>query len=622
MSAILGQCHWDDRPLSPEGLNPALAAMAPYGGHTLGPWVSTGIALAGRWRGNFAISASHELLCDGALTLVADARLDGRATLCQSLGVAQAERTQISDAELILLAYRRWGHDCPRHLLGDYAFAVWDSGARSLYLARDPVGARPLYYHKSAAGLAFASDIQALLNLPDIPRRVDVDEVARYVGYAPPHPPFFHEIDRLQPAHWLLASPGGMRLQRYWHPMEQPAILHARDADYVDQLHELLTIAVADRCHVACPVATHFSGGLDSSLVTLYAARQLRATGRALRAAIPWAPARSEDYPAYPDDERDIIDRLAGEWEIALQYPSGEPNEFHEGILLNPFHDNGFSIFDERSAMRLARDSGAGLLLSGTGGDAVLSAHDHGYALAMLVRGEWSPLATYLKRLLRRRSMLGGARQLLQQLLLPWLPNRAYLQWLRWTSPRPLVSSLLKPCHHHLLDGRRHPSLHARTRPDPRAMALIQLDIDAWRLEGCARWAAEFGLEQTYPLLDRRLLDFVFGTPRRLLWWEQKSRYLPRALLRREGGPLFWERNKRDPANQAKRGAWIEGMLNRVEADFRAGRWATDPHDVVDMRRLRQVMTQASEPPHRDRSPFVAGEILLALRAMNAHAES
>src|SRR3569623_1441353 len=104
------------------------------------------------------------------LFITADARIDNRAELFQALGVQSPGRTRTPDSSLILLAYERWGAECDKRLLGDFAFAIWDTRERILFCARDPLGCRPFYYHPGGRTFLFASDIKGVLAGLESPR--------------------------------------------------------------------------------------------------------------------------------------------------------------------------------------------------------------------------------------------------------------------------------------------------------------------------------------------------------------------------------------------------------------------------------------------------------------------
>ncbi|MBC8145382.1 MAG: asparagine synthetase B, partial [bacterium] len=117
----------------------------------------------------------------GTIVLAADARIDNRDELFNALGYGGADRKQLGDVALIAHAFRKWGEDCVEHLVGDFAFAIWNEADQSLYCARDRMGVRPLYYYVSDSLFAFASEIKSLFCLHDVPRDIDDMRVASHL---------------------------------------------------------------------------------------------------------------------------------------------------------------------------------------------------------------------------------------------------------------------------------------------------------------------------------------------------------------------------------------------------------------------------------------------------------
>ena len=150
------------------GLHAMLAALTPYGTETA-EWTEGRVGLGARSAKmeGAATGPALRFARDAGLTVAADARLDDRDSLCAALGVPQSERAGLADGDLILRAYLRWEEECPHHLLGDYAFAVWNARTRTLFCARDHIGTRPFYSAATAQGFVFASAVEGVL-----PRRV------------------------------------------------------------------------------------------------------------------------------------------------------------------------------------------------------------------------------------------------------------------------------------------------------------------------------------------------------------------------------------------------------------------------------------------------------------------
>src|SRR5262249_25067173 len=117
-----------------------------------------------------------------ALVLTADASIDNRDELISLLGLTNRAPIEMSDSEVILAAYQKWGERCPEKLIGDFAFALWDRRSQVLFCARDHFGVKPFYYYRSDQLFAFASEIKALLCLPEVPRRLNEVRVADYLA--------------------------------------------------------------------------------------------------------------------------------------------------------------------------------------------------------------------------------------------------------------------------------------------------------------------------------------------------------------------------------------------------------------------------------------------------------
>lgn len=177
-----------------------------------------------------------------------------------------------TDSEVILYAYREWGTDCVSRLRGMFAFAVWDAPNRRLFVARDRVGKKPLFYTQIRDRLAFGSEIQALLSDQDIDRDVDWAAVDAYLswGYVPAPATGFRAIRKLPPAHWMTVDVGTgdlvVDVQRYWTLSYEPK-RRLTTAVAAGELRELLTEAVRMRLISDVPLGAFLSGGIDSSIV-------------------------------------------------------------------------------------------------------------------------------------------------------------------------------------------------------------------------------------------------------------------------------------------------------------------------------------------------------------------
>lgn len=180
-----------------------------------------------------------------------------------------------SDSEVLLTAYLQWGEKCLLRLVGMYAFAVWEPQRRSLFLARDRMGKKPLFYTQLPdKTLIFASETKAILQYPGVPRRMNLLAMDRLLDYGFNLAPdtFLQGIQQVLPAHTLRVDDSGERTAPYWDiPMTVP-VSNISEDDAAEGLRHHLAEAVRDRLVADVPVASYLSGGIDSSSVTgLYA---------------------------------------------------------------------------------------------------------------------------------------------------------------------------------------------------------------------------------------------------------------------------------------------------------------------------------------------------------------
>ena len=182
-----------------------------------------------------------------------------------------------SDTESIVHSYEEFSTACVTHLRGMFTFALWDEKAKTLMLARDRVGKKPLYYTQTANGsFVFGSEIKSILEHPDVEREIDLEALDAYLilGYVPDPLSIFRNIKRLPPGHTLTYSQGKITLQQYWDFNFEPN--ESRDEkSYVEELRALLEDAVRARLISDVPLGAFLSGGIDSSTVVALMAKSM-----------------------------------------------------------------------------------------------------------------------------------------------------------------------------------------------------------------------------------------------------------------------------------------------------------------------------------------------------------
>ena len=181
------------------------------------------------------------------------------------------------DTEVLLKAFIYYGYNVVNHLNGIFAFAIWNEGKKELFLARDHFGVKPLFYSVKDNQLIFASEIKALFEYPSIYPKIDREGISELFGIGPAHTPgvgVFKGIEELKPAHYLVFNRSGMRIKEYWKLKSR---MHTDDFETTcSTVKELLTDAIERQLVSDVPLCTFLSGGLDSSIITLYSANYCR----------------------------------------------------------------------------------------------------------------------------------------------------------------------------------------------------------------------------------------------------------------------------------------------------------------------------------------------------------
>lgn len=332
----------------------------------------------------------------GGATLVATARLDNRDELLAHFRLPHAA----DDRALVAAAWERWGDGACERLYGDWSFAAWQPERARLLLARDHFGNTALYHHHGASAFLFGSSRKALLALPETPRRLNELRLAQHLAFwvADGAATLHDGIARLPPGHRLVATPGAVRVERYWHPEAVPELRLRDDREYVDAFLERYDAAVRVRLRTRRAVATTLSAGLDSGSVTALAARALAPSGASMTAftAVPHAPAVAAAFPRLLVDEWPLARRVAERYGIA-----DHRRVTAESVGVLAALERSLALHDEPAyavpnlpwivaLLEEARAAGVGVLLTGQFGNGTVSwSGDRQRALRALRAGRW-----------------------------------------------------------------------------------------------------------------------------------------------------------------------------------------------------------------------------------------
>ena len=567
MSMICGICRRTPGPVA--GLDAMLGALPAAPSATSAAWQDGATGLG--WRGDPDLRADRpgRMLCiepGPGLAVTASVRLDDRTALCNLLGIPAGQRAELPDSALLLRAYERWGRDCPDHLLGDFAFAVWDARRRTLFLARDPIGTRPLLYSLSADRIVFASDVGAALAAPGVSDALDEAAVAALLAPGPAvlgERTCYQAIRRLPPGHSLTVTEDAVRIDRWWRPEDTPAApVHGDDA-LAESFLELYARAVEDRMGGVGRVGVHLSGGLDSSSIAALAARASRRAGRPPPLAFPWQPPPGDGpQPSAEADEHELIESVRRAEGLDVRYCPPDAADLLEYLRRDGAHDLNVHP-NEEPVQRAAARQGVRIILSGWGGDEGVSFNGHGYEPGLLRRGRLVPLW----RFARERSRRPVAAILLRAALpLAWPAAARNLRDWRDGQRRPRGRAFA------------HPAFVRKVRPMPpprqprfgvreTQLHLLRQGHLAERMDGWATGGARHGIEYAYPLLDRRVLEFALGLPPEQYRRGAGNRWLMRHALRTLLPAEVWRHtDKKDPVRFGAFQAAVAAALPQVRA--------------------------------------------------------
>lgn len=219
----------------------------------------------------------------GAYTIVYNGEVYNAAELRKQLEEKGYHFFSTSDTEVIVTAYIEWKEHCVDYLNGIYAFAIWDADLEQLFLCRDRLGVKPLFYVEDRTGVLFASEIKALLAHPSVKAEVDEDGLAALLSLGPSRitgHAIFKGIHELKPAHIMVVRRDKVTRQRYWDIESREH--KDNEQQTIEKVHQLVSDAVCRQLISDVPICTMLSGGLDSSILTAIAAKQLSYTDKTL----------------------------------------------------------------------------------------------------------------------------------------------------------------------------------------------------------------------------------------------------------------------------------------------------------------------------------------------------
>ena len=526
---------------------------------------------------------SNQPLHLGPLHLVFNGEIYNYRELRDELRSLGHEFGTEGDGEVLLHAWAQWGEGALDRFNGMFAFAVWDESRRTLTLAADPFGEKPLYYAEDGGRIVFGSEIKAILHDDSVPRAADEDALALFLtrGSMPEiHTSFFRGIKRLPAAHVLRWQDGRSSVRRYWVPQRTEAPRGYAEA--VERVRELLLDSIRLRLRSDVPVGTSLSGGIDSSTVVALSAQL---AGEHRRHAF------TARFRGFDRDEWQYAAEVA-ERAGVVEHHSVEPSaddllgDLDRVVVDHEEPVGSLSIYAQWRVMQAAKEAGVTVLLDGQGGDELFAGYPTavGYALRSL------PVHAAV------RELAGAPRTaalVAQALAMDHLPNPARRLYRRRTATvyadRDLVAKtapMIRP----------FASLERRNG-SPLARELLMETFDT-SLPNLLRYADRSSMahsrEVRLPFLDRRIAELALSLPASFLYAKGVTKrvlrdaalgLVPDSILTRRDKVGFEPPQKRWLAEPGLRKLTADVLLDPVadrrglydratiETDVRSGEW-------------------------------------------------
>ncbi|WP_137679124.1 XrtA/PEP-CTERM system amidotransferase [Aurantiacibacter suaedae] len=608
MCGIAGIFHCGTiKPVDPARVERMCDVLAHRGPDGSGVWTAPGVALGHRRLSIIDIEGSPQpmLTPDERVAIVFNGEIYNYRELRRDLIALGEQFRTDGDTEVILAAWRRWGPDCVRRLDGMFAFAIYDNGERTLFLARDRFGVKPLFLAYLADGsLAFASELKGLLAHPLLRRDVDPLAIEDYMtwGYVPDHRSILKGVEKLPAAHTLLLRHNSAvpEPQRYWD-ISFADRHKGSERDLEAELLHRLKLGVSSRMVADVPLGAFLSGGVDSSTVVAMMAEEAREPVRTCSIGFDVASA----------DETSYAERVAELFGTSHAARTVSADQFDSidavaGMFDEPFADA--SALPTWRVCQLARES-VTVALSGDGADEALAGyrrqvfHAHEERVRSLIPqalrekalaplGEAWPKADWLPRPLRFKSTLHS---------LSGTGPQGYARGLSVTPPEVRLGLYSDALARQIGDYRGETALIERMASAPARSGLDAAqyaDLTFWLpgdiLTKVDRTSMAVSLEAREPLLDHHLVEFCARLPEGMRvkggqgkWLLKKAmeRYLPKDILYRpkQGfvtpiaewfrGPLADKARGISRGSALARTDWFDNArLSAVAEDHIAGR--------------------------------------------------
>lgn len=512
------------------------------------------------------------------VAIIADAIIDNRYELFERLNVKRDRRLSMTDSELIVLAYVKWGQETPKYLIGDFAFVIWDRRSHTLFGARDLVGSRTLYYTHNIERFAFCSVIQPMFSLSNLPKRLCEERFAEFLAIPTlldavnVHTTFYQDIKQIPPAHSFTLYEGKLSFTQYGSLVtDTKDISYRSDGEYIEAFQEIYQEAIRSRLRTYKQVGVTLSGGLDSGSVAGFAAGMLQQEGKCLQA---YSSVPSRDFVDWTSrnifaDEtpyiQSVVDYVGNIKANYLDFPGMSPlSEIDDWLdILHAPYKNLENSFWVKSIQQQAAQQGIGVLLTGVRGNFSVSwGSAVGYYALLLKRLSWIRLYQGISD--HGKQLRIGRKRIIHAVRQQAFPEKVTSQF------QPIVPSLIHPefaAQSGIYKKLEHYDVGLRESPvqimNERQSFFGNLSILNMQSTISAQLSYRYGIWERDPTSDSRVVKFCLGVP----FSQYVHNGFGRSLIRRSTENVLPDKVR---LNQRTRGAQGMDWVHRIAPNWNA----------------------------------------------------
>lgn len=575
----------------------------------MGEGVHTGLFLQEGEKGLYAFDLSNNWIC------VIDGRIDNLREVGLKFGCASLFDSE-NIARSVNILWQRVGGDLLVDLIGDFSVVFLNTTKKVAYLARDPAGTRPLYYFSCKGVLTVASDLRLIKVVNSVKFRLNESGASRMLIYGShgslrPSETFIEGVRRVVPGEIVSWQSGRLARKRFWDPRGKGRYVNLSFEEAAEELDRRIQVAVARRAKFEVGMGAHVSGGLDCSSVASYLAKLAFEKGDRML-GFSWTPADSVDPGSTELLRISAISKKNG---FKVCFPKGadyRASKRERSKLAFDFWRPWQDMEFEYEVQRCAASAGVRHLMSGWGGDEFASGYGNSAASDLAIHLRWIELYNLVRRVRTANPIRGRLGFVLRNILFD--PVRESL---------PRVSRSGFVC-----DGCRRGKV-ALILPSERLVDGVSVVQAQWqryisgyifdRIESWYQFGKRFGIEYSYPLLDRDVLEFVFRLPPEFFFdGRTRRKVFRKAVERFWPTDLIWKAAKSEPGLMGFVGAGSQRQSSSLEHELFCLSGPEEALKYVDREIVKDVFGRIQNGCAKVTDLFFLARIEKVLRSMSS----